>query len=86
MLGFRYYMGTRTDWKPKCCLASYVYHATMAQRMTLVNTPETFMVNLNGLFKQYGAYGFLQLAEIHGSGEFRSLAQSVIESVEVCAD
>jgi hypothetical protein len=80
LLGFRYYMGLRYNWKPKCCLASYVYHATLAQRMSLKHSPEDFMVNLNGLFKQYGAYGFLQLAEIHGNAEFIGLANSVIGS------
>ncbi|ADG81825.1 hypothetical protein [Thermincola potens] len=79
LLGYRYYMGTRTGWKPKCYLASYVYHASMAQRTTLQNITEEFMINLNGLFKQYGSYGFLQLAEIHGSKDFLHLAKSVLE-------
>lgn len=79
LLGYRYYMGTRTNWKPKSYLASYVYHASLAQRTTLHNAAEEFAVNLNGLFKQYGVYGFLQLAEIHGNTDFLNLAKSVFD-------
>lgn len=80
LLGYRYYMGTRTDWKPKICMASYVYHATLAQRMSVCNSSEEFMVNFNGLCKQYGVYGLLQLAEIHGNNHFLTLANMVIEN------
>lgn len=78
LLGYRYYMGTRIDWKPKSCLASYVYHASLAQRTTLQNTAEEFNINLNGLFRQYGAYGFMQLARIHGNNDFMQLFNSVV--------
>lgn len=78
LLGYRYYMGTRNNWKPKAYLASYVYHATMAQRMSLANINSEFRTNLNGLFKQYGSYGFLQLAKIHDSEEFKNMADSII--------
>jgi hypothetical protein len=79
LLGYRYFMGIRTNWKPKSYLASYVFHATLAQRTTLCSVSEEFMINLNGLFKQYGAYGFLQLAEIHNNEEFLRIANSVLE-------
>lgn len=74
LLGMRYYMGTRTAWRPKCCLESWVYHATMAQRMSMPDKYTDFSMNEAGLFHQYGAYGLRELAEIHnGSGEFRRL-------------
>lgn len=76
LLGYRYYMGTRSSWKPKCYLGSFVYHATLAQRTTVCNTPQEFMINQQALFRQYGVYGLLQLAEIHGSEHFLQLAQT----------
>lgn len=69
LLGMRYYMGTRSDWRPKCCLESWVYHATMAQRMSLEDKHIDFSINEEGLFHQYGAYGLRELADIHGGSE-----------------
>ncbi|WP_235613081.1 hypothetical protein [Paenibacillus sp. LC231] len=69
LLGMRYYMGTRTKWRPKCCLESWVYHATMAQRMSLPDKYIDFSKNENGLFHQYGAYGLRELADIHHGSE-----------------
>ncbi|MEJ9216913.1 hypothetical protein P4H46_01610 [Paenibacillus glucanolyticus] len=65
LLGMRYYMGIRSEWRPKCCLESWVYHATMAQRMSLQDKHIDFSINEEGLFHQYGAYGLRELAEIH---------------------
>lgn len=65
LLGYLYYMGTRTNWKPKCCLKSWVYHATMAQRMSLPDKHLDFALNEEGLIHQYGAYGLKRLANIH---------------------
>ncbi|MCM3496404.1 class I SAM-dependent methyltransferase [Paenibacillus lactis] len=74
LLGMLYYMGTRTGWRPKCCLESWVYHATMAQRMSLSGRETDFSKNEEGLVHQYGAYGWKHLADIHGgSEEFRRL-------------
>lgn len=65
LLGYSYYMGTRLNWRPKCCLNSWVYHATMAQRMSLPDKEIEFTLNEAGLFHQYGAYGLKRLAKIH---------------------
>ncbi len=65
LLGYVYYMGTRNHWRPKCYLKSWVYHATMAQRMSLPDKHIDFALNEKGLFQQYGAYGLKQLSNIH---------------------
>lgn len=67
LLGYLYYMGTRTNWRPKAYLKSYVYHAAMAQRMTLKGKEEDFNLNLRGLFYQYGGYGFKHLSRLHNN-------------------
>lgn len=67
LLGYLYYMGTRTHWQPKCYLKSRVYHASMAQRTTLENFKSEIQLNLQGLMKQYGAYGFKHLARVHSN-------------------
>lgn len=73
LLGYSYYLGTKRAWKPKCYLESYVYHASLAQRATLENIHAEFAANKEGLFRQYGAYGFKQLARIHNNAEFLRL-------------
>lgn len=73
VLGYNYYMGTRNKWKPKINYNSCVYHKTMAQRMILKDLHEETMKNLNGLYAQYGAYGFDELKRIHNSELFEQL-------------
>lgn len=65
LLGYFYYMGTKNHWRPKCCLQSWVYHATLAQRMSLLDKNTHFILNEEGLFRQYGTYGLQRLSEIH---------------------
>lgn len=70
LLGYLYYMGIRTAWRPKCVLKSRVYHAYMAQRKHLENIHGELQRNLSGLFNQYGAYGFKHLNDIHPDKDF----------------
>ncbi|MBJ9993538.1 hypothetical protein [Paenibacillus sp. S28] len=65
LLGYYYYLGTRNNWRPKCYLKSWVYHATMAQRMTLPDKHMEFALNEEGLIRQYGAHGLRSLSNIH---------------------
>ncbi|WP_020616853.1 hypothetical protein [Paenibacillus daejeonensis] len=65
LLGYAYYMGTRNEWKPRCCLQSWVYHATMAQRMSLQGKLQDFALNELGLFHLYGINGLRALARLH---------------------
>ncbi|TVX93122.1 glycosyltransferase family 2 protein [Paenibacillus agilis] len=65
LLGYLYYMGLRSNWRPKCCLASWVYHATLAQRMSLPNKHLHFAQNEQGLIEQYGANGLQHLQRIY---------------------
>lgn len=82
LLGYLYYMGTRTNWKPKCYLKSWVYHATMVQRMTLNEKYEDFQINLNGLFHQYGGYGFKHLSKIYNNNaNFQIFFRKVLEKL-----
>ncbi|MGE7623343.1 hypothetical protein ACQKMD_09875 [Viridibacillus sp. NPDC096237] len=70
LLGYFYYMGTRTNWRPKCYLKSWVYHATMAQRMSVPDKHLDFQTNKEGLFLQYGAYGMKHLSHLHQNQAF----------------
>ncbi|WP_164545609.1 hypothetical protein [Paenibacillus albus] len=82
LVGYSYYMGTQNSWRPKCLPTSWVYHATLAQRMTLGDRQEEFQKNLNGLFQQYGAYGLKELARLHGetsNGHFQSYFNSLVQ-------
>jgi len=80
LLGYLYYMGTRTNWRPKCYLKSFVYHAGMAQRMSLPDKSIDFDLNEKGLIKQYGAYGLKQLSHIHeNSSSFKLILDKFME-------
>lgn len=49
LLGYRYYMGRRANWRPKAYLGTRVFHATLAQRLSLERVPEEMRKNLRGL-------------------------------------
>ncbi|MGO4540130.1 glycosyltransferase family 2 protein [Paenibacillus sp. 2TAB19] len=70
LLGYSYYMGLRTNWRPKCTLNSWVYHATLGQRMSLSGIQQEFVRNEEGLVRQYGFYGLKHLAAIHGEKSY----------------
>ncbi|WHH58249.1 hypothetical protein [Petroclostridium sp. X23] len=83
ILGYIYYMGLRVNWKPKAYLKSWVYHAAMVQRKTLVDRGQDFNLNLNGLFYQYGGYGFKQLSEIFKSDStFETFFRDIVKNYE----
>ncbi len=46
-------------------LKSWVYHATMAQRMSLPDKHLDFELNEKGLVHQYGIYGLKHLSNLH---------------------
>ncbi|SMB98526.1 hypothetical protein SAMN00808754_2389 [Thermanaeromonas toyohensis ToBE] len=79
LLGYRYYMGLKYNWKPKCYLKVRVYHATLAQRPTLAGKEEAMAANLRGLVYQYGVKGLLELSEIYRDNpHFKTLAEQLI--------
>ncbi len=79
LLGCCYYMGLRSGWRPACNLNTWVYHATMAQRMSLPDKQLDFALNEQGLLRQYGAYGLKHLAELHGQpGAFEYIASRYV--------
>lgn len=65
LIGYRYYLGTKSNWKPKCLLKTRVFHATLAQRMSLADKNDDFRKNLRGLIYQYGVKGLLELNSIY---------------------
>lgn len=75
LIGYRYYMGTRNGWKPKANLNTFVYHASLAQRMHMDNINEEFEKNLEGLVQQHGIYGLRQLSEIHQDPYFKQISE-----------
>ncbi len=64
LLGYYYYCGTRSGWRPKVNLNAMVYHATASQWVGLGYNQ---MDNFNGLVRQYGAMGLKHLSELHQS-------------------
>lgn len=78
LLGYRYYVGRGSGWRPKAYLKSRVYHVTLVQRMSMDNVANEFRLNLQGLVKQYGAYGLLELADIHRNPEFSRLERMMM--------
>ncbi|MDK2823195.1 MAG: hypothetical protein PWP71_1113 [Clostridia bacterium] len=65
LLGYRYYIGLKNNWKPKCFMGVRVYHATLAQRTSLDNIQQEFDKNLQGLVYQYGVKGLQELTQIY---------------------
>ena len=61
LIAFRYYMGTRYNWVPRCYLKSCVYHQIEGQRLRVM-TGEDASKNLMGMVQQFGAYGIEQWA------------------------
>lgn len=56
-----------------------MFHATLAQRMTVGDLAKSVVVNLNGLLAQYGVVGLEQLAAMYPqSVEFRQLADRIV--------
>lgn len=83
LLGYLYYMGTKTKWKPKCYLKTCVYHATMAQRMSLADKEPEFDKNLLGLKRQYGVYGLIHLGNLHRQGNYFSILSSQFQNESI---
>jgi GT2 family glycosyltransferase len=79
LLGYRYYMGLKNNWKPKSLLSTRVLHISLAQRMKLNHIQEETNTNLKGLIEQYGVYGLNQLAIIHSNNHFKCIADSIIQ-------
>jgi len=80
LLGYRYYMGTGANWRPKAYLKAMVYHISLAQRMQMKNIQNETSKNLDGLIKQYGVYGLKQLSQIHGNDSFNNIVQLILEN------
>lgn len=80
LVGYANYMGTRTGWRPKCLLSSWVYHATMAQRMSLQDKWVDFDLNRRGLLRQYGGYGLEQLAFLHDNPDFQVMLEQYLKA------
>lgn len=78
LLGYRYYQGLKNDWKPKCYTKVRVYHATLAQRLTLTGIKRDFEINLQGLIYQYGVQGLRELSRIYNENRH---FQAVIEQI-----
>jgi len=79
LLGHRLRLGLARDWRPQCWLGARVFHATLAQRMTVGDLAQAVVANLNGLLAQYGVVGLEQLAALYpASVEFRQLADRIV--------
>lgn len=62
LIGYRYWVGLKNNWKPKIYGKSTVYHAVAQQRWTLGNVQNDIAINGEGLFYQYGSYGLKELS------------------------
>lgn len=65
LVAYSYYIGTRQRWRPRVCLQSWVYHATLAQRMSIADKHIDFARNELGLVAKYGIEGLRELARLH---------------------
>jgi heterodisulfide reductase subunit B len=83
LVGIRYYLGTKTNWKPKCFTGVRVYHATLVQRVTMPDINEAFRSNLRGLVYQYGVKGLMELTAIYPENKhFRQVADDLLKQLE----
>lgn len=74
LVGYRYYMGLRNDWVPKCNCNTRVFHATIMQRRKVEMTTH----NLAGLTRKYGVAGFEQLHKLYPQDEtFREIVHQI---------
>ena len=64
LIGYHNYIGSKNNWKPKLYGMSTVYHAYCQQRWTVKDVQKDIWINEEGLFNQYGAYGFKYLSEM----------------------
>ncbi|KJS21270.1 MAG: hypothetical protein VR72_10965 [Clostridiaceae bacterium BRH_c20a] len=82
LIGYRYYLGTKNNWKPKCCLKTRVYHATLAQRTSLADKNQDFEKNLKGLVYQYGIKGLMELSSIYQeNSHFREVIVQLLKQI-----
>ncbi len=77
LIGYRYYMGTRSNWKPKCYWESCVFHQIEGQRLNILNTKDP-QKNLDGLIRQYGAYGIYEWYAMDGNPFWLNLFNQLI--------
>lgn len=82
LIGYRYYLGTKNNWLPKCCLKTRVYHATLAQRTSLVDKNQDFQKNLRGLVYQYGVKGLMELSSIYKeNNHFKEVIAQLLKEI-----
>ena len=82
LIGYRYYLGTKINWKPKCLLKTRVYHATLAQRISLIDKNQDFQKNLRGLIYQYGVKGLMELSSIYeDNNHFKEIADQLLREI-----
>lgn len=82
LIGYRYYLGTKINWKPKCLLKTRVYHATLAQRASLIDKNQDFQKNLRGLIYQYGVKGLMELNSIYeDNNHFKEIAAQLLKEI-----
>ncbi|RYD03050.1 hypothetical protein N752_21810 [Desulforamulus aquiferis] len=67
LLGYRYYMGLKHNWKPICCLKTYVYQGSTILQTIPGNEGEA---NLKGLIHMYGLKGIMELEQIHQNNTY----------------
>lgn len=83
LIGYRYYQGLKTNWRPKCYLKVRVYHATLAQRTTLPDRDLSFKANLRGLIYQYGVKGLMELSNVYQENEqFATIADQLLSELD----
>jgi len=82
LIGYRYYLGTKNNWLPKCYLKTRVYHATLAQRASLEDKNQDFQKNLRGLVYQYGVKGLMELSSIYKENKhFKEVIDELLKEI-----
>lgn len=70
LISYANYVGTRYKWYPKVNGNTTVFHNLVTQRTTVEGVQENISINEEGLFQQYGAYGFKALSELLADNEY----------------
>lgn len=70
LISYYNYLGTNKKWYPKANGNTTVFHNLLTQRKTLPNVLESIALNEEGLYQQFGAYGFKVLSEMLADTEY----------------
>lgn len=70
LIAYYNYLGTKANWYPKSNGNTTVFHNLLTQRHTISDVKESIIINEEGLYHQFGAYGFKVLSKMLDDTEY----------------